>query len=78
MYNEYLEEVNLVEGFKSWFVRYMLYNIRKWDMFFSFCVDYFISNLDYVGRCIKEIYCRNFVMIYFNIDIFNFEYCNDK
>lgn len=40
MYNEYLEEANLAEGFKSWLVRYMLHNIRKWDMLSSFRVDY--------------------------------------
>ena len=78
MYNEYLEEANLAEGFKSWLVRYMLHNIRKWDMLSSFRVDYFISNSDYVGRRIKETYRRNSVTIHPNIDISNFEYCNDK
>ena len=78
MYNEYLEEANLAKGFKSWLVRYMLHNIRKWDMLSSFRVDYFISNSDYVGRRIKETYRRNSVTIHPNIDISNFEYCNDK
>ena len=64
MYNEYLEEANLAEGFKSWLVRYMLHNIRKWDMLSSFRVDYFISNSDYVGRRIKETYRRNSVTIH--------------
>ena len=78
MYNEYLEEANLAKGFKSWLVRYMLHNVRKWDMLSSFRVDYFISNSDYVGRRIKETYRRNSVTIHPNIDISNFEYCSDK
>ena len=78
MYNEYLEEANLAKGFKSWLVRYMLHNVRKWDMLSSFRVDYFISNSDYVGKRIKETYRRNSVTIHPNIDISNFEYCSDK
>ena len=78
MYNEYLEESNLTKGIKSWLVRYLLHRIRKWDMLSSFRVDHFISNSDYVGRRIKETYRRESTTIHPNIDISNFELCEDK
>lgn len=78
MYNEYLEESNLTKGVKSWLVRYLLHRIRKWDMLSSFRVDYYISNSDYVGRRIKETYRRESTTIHPNIDITNFEYCEQK
>ncbi len=78
MYNEYLEESNLAKGIKSWLVRYLLHNIRKWDMLSSFRVDFFISNSDYVGRRIKETYRRESTTIHPNIDISSFDLCEDK
>lgn len=78
MYNEYLEESNLTKGLKSWLVRYLLHRIRKWDMLSSFRVDHYISNSDYVGQRIKETYRREATTIHPNIDITNFEFCNEK
>lgn len=78
MYNEYLEESNLSKGLKSWLIRYMLHRIRKWDLLSSFRVDHYISNSDYVGRRIKETYRRESTTIHPNIDISNFELCEDK
>ena len=78
MYNEYLEESNLQKGIKSWLVRLMLHRIRKWDAITGLRVDYFISNSDYVGRRIEETYRRESVTIHPNIDISNFELCEEK
>ena len=78
MYHEYLEESHLTRGLKSWLVRYLLHRIRKWDVFSSFRVDYFISNSDYVGRRIRETYRRESTTIHPNIDISNFELCEEK
>lgn len=78
MYNEYLEESHLSKGLKSWLVRYLLHRIRKWDMLSSFRVDYYISNSDYVGRRIRETYRREATTIHPNIDISNFELCEEK
>lgn len=78
MYNEYLEESNLTKGLKSWLVRYMLHRIRKWDMLSSFRVDHYISNSNYVGQRIKETYRREATTIHPNIDISNFDFCNQK
>lgn len=78
MYNEYLEESRLDKGLKSWLVRYLLYQIRKWDMLSSFRVDYYISNSDYVAQRIKETYRREATTIYPNIDISHFEFCEQK
>lgn len=78
MYNEYLEESHLDKGLKSWLVRYMLHRIRKWDVLSSFRVDEFISNSNYVANRISKTYRRNAVTIYPNIDISNFELCEEK
>ena len=78
MYQEYLEEAHHTKGLKSWIVRYMLHRIRKWDLLTSFRVDHFISNSDYVGRRIKETYRRESTTIHPNIDISQFELCEEK
>ena len=78
MYNEYLEESYLDKGFKSWLVRLMLHPIRQFDAIAGSRVDYYISNSDYVGQRIRKTYRRKATTIHPNIDISNFELCNDK
>ena len=78
MYNEYLEESHLNKGFKSWLVRLMLHPIRQFDAIAGSRVDYYISNSDYVGQRIRKTYRRKATTIHPNIDISNFELCNDK
>ncbi|MCD8298127.1 MAG: glycosyltransferase [Prevotella sp.] len=78
MYNEYLEESHLEKGLKSWLVRYMLHRIRLWDALSANRVDFFISNSDYVGQRVKETYRRDCITIHPNIDISNFQLCEDK
>lgn len=78
MYNEYLEESHLDKGFKSWVVRLMLHPIRQFDAIAGSRVDYYISNSDYVGQRIRKTYRRKATTIHPNIDISNFELCNDK
>lgn len=78
MYNEYLEESHLDKGFKSWLVRLMLHPIRQFDAISGSRVDYYISNSDYVGQRIRKTYRRKATTIHPNIDISNFELCNDK
>lgn len=78
MYNEYLEESHLKKGLKSWIVRLMLHPIRKFDAIAGNRVDYYISNSDYVGQRIRKTYRRKTTTIHPNIDISNFELCEDK
>lgn len=78
MYNEYLEESHLDKGFKSWLVRLMLHPIRQFDAIAGNRVDYYISNSDYVGQRIRKTYRRKATTIHPNIDISNFELCNEK
>ena len=78
MYNEYLEESHLEKGFKSWLVRLMLHPIRKFDAITGNRPDYYISNSDYVGQRIRKTYRRRATTIHPNIDISNFELCEEK
>lgn len=78
MYNEYLEESHLEKGLKSWMVRMMLHPIRKFDAIAGTRPDYYISNSDYVGQRIRKTYRRKATTIHPNIDISNFEMCEEK
>ena len=78
MYNEYLEESHLEKGFKSWLVRLMLHPIRKFDAIAGNRPDHYISNSDYVGQRIRKTYRRRATTIHPNIDISNFELCEEK
>lgn len=78
MYNEYLEESHLYQGFKSWLVRLMLHPIRKFDAISGSRVDFYISNSNYVGQRIRKTYRRSATTIHPNIDISSFECCEEK
>jgi glycosyltransferase involved in cell wall biosynthesis len=56
----------------------MLHRIRKWDLLSSFRVDYFITNSDYVGQRVRSTYRREATTIHPNIDINQFELCEEK
>ncbi len=67
-YHEYLAELNLETGMKSWLVRWLLHNIRTWDTRSSNTVDYFISNSKFVQARIQKFYNRESELIYPPID----------
>ena len=70
--HEYLTEVGLTRGLKSWFARALLHYLRIWDSRTSEGVDYFIANSHYIGRRIRKVYGRSSAVIYppVNTDVF--------
>lgn len=57
-YHEYLREMNLERGFKSWFARWQLHRIRGWDIQSANGVDQFIANSQFVAKRIAKYYRR--------------------
>jgi glycosyltransferase involved in cell wall biosynthesis len=57
-YHEYLREMHLQSGLKSWFARWQLHKIRTWDVRSNNSVDHFVSNSRFVARRIAKFYGR--------------------
>lgn len=57
-YHEYLREMNLERGLKSWFARWQLHRIRGWDVQSAQSVDQFIANSKFVAKRIAKYYRR--------------------
>jgi glycosyltransferase involved in cell wall biosynthesis len=57
-YHEYLREMNLERGLKSWFARWQLHRIRGWDIQSANGVDQFVANSKFVAKRIAKYYRR--------------------
>lgn len=62
-YHEYLREMNLERGLKSWFARWQLHRIRGWDIQSANGVDQFIANSKFVAKRIAKFYRRESTVI---------------
>jgi glycosyltransferase involved in cell wall biosynthesis len=62
--HQYLKEVGLNKGIKSWLVRYILHKVRIWDYRTANGVDYFIANSKFISRRIWKTYRRKSQVIY--------------
>ena len=77
-YHEYLREMNLEKGLKSWFARWQLHKIRTWDVRSSNSVDHFVSNSKFVSRRISKFYGRDSVIVNPPVDTTIFKLQNEK
>lgn len=75
---QYLRESGISKGFKGFLARAMLSYMRTWDVRSSFGVDYFVANSSYIARRIKKVYRREAVVIHPNVEVNNFDVCEDK
>jgi glycosyltransferase involved in cell wall biosynthesis len=62
-YHEYLRELHLERGLKSWFARWQLHKIRQWDAISSNSVDHFVANSRFVAQRINKFYRRSSVVV---------------
>lgn len=62
-YHEYLREMNLERGLKSWFARWQLHRIRGWDIQSANGVDQFMANSQFVAKRIAKFYRRESTVI---------------
>jgi glycosyltransferase involved in cell wall biosynthesis len=72
-YHEYLREMHLESGLKSWFARWQLHKIRTWDVRSNNSVDHFVANSRFVARRIAKFYGRESVVVNPPIDTRLFE-----
>ncbi len=72
-YHEYLREMKLQHGLKSWFARWQLHKIRTWDVRSSNSVDHFVANSRFVARRIAKFYGRDSVVVNPPVDTQLFE-----
>ena len=77
-YHEYLREMNLEKGLKSWFARWQLHKIRTWDVRSNNSVDHFVSNSKFVSRRISKYYGRESVIVNPPVDTSIFKLQNEK
>lgn len=72
LYFDYLEDQNLRNGPKAWFVKRTLHKLRMWDYLAAQRVDYFIANSENVAKRIRKTYRRDAEVIYPPVNISNF------
>lgn len=74
-YHEYLREMHLLTGPKSWFARWQLHKIRTWDVCSNNSVDHFVANSRFVARRISKFYGRPSAIVNPPVDtlLFNLE-----
>ena len=76
--HQYLEESGLERKLVGWLARWMLHNVRSWDVRTANGVDEFIAVSQYVARRIWKVYRRDSTVIYPPVDIDEFALCTDK
>jgi glycosyltransferase involved in cell wall biosynthesis len=77
-YHEYLREMNLEHGLKSWFARWQLHKIRTWDVRSNNSVDHFVANSRFVARRIAKFYGRDSKVVNPPVDTQLFKLAADK
>lgn len=77
-YHEYLHEMNLERGLKSWFARWQLHKIRTWDVRSSNSVDQFVANSKFVAKRIAKYYGRSSVLVNPPVDTSVFQLQTEK
>lgn len=75
---DYLRQSKLGNGLPGWVTRYLLHQLRMWDVLSANRVDYFIANSYHTARRIWRCYRREATVIYPPVNIENFSFSPDK
>ncbi len=70
--HQYLRELNLASGPRSWMARWLLHRMRIWDYRTANGVDEFIAISKFIARRIEKVYGRESTVIYPPVDIESF------
>ncbi len=69
---DYLSSSRMGRGFQGWLTRYLLHQLRQWDVIAANRVDYFIANSHHTARRIWRCYRRQAEVIYPPVNIERF------
>ncbi|HAG83484.1 MAG TPA: glycosyl transferase family 1 [Cyanobacteria bacterium UBA12227] len=69
---DYLSSSSMGRGFQGWLTRYLLHQLRQWDVIAANRVDYFIANSHHTARRIWRCYRRQAEVIYPPVNIERF------
>lgn len=75
---DYLRSSKMGRGLPGIFTRYLLHQLRQWDVITANRVDYFIANSQNTARRIWRCYRRNAAVIYPPVDIERFPFLAAK
>ncbi len=75
---EYLRSSRLGQGLPGIFTRYLLHQLRQWDVISANRVDYFIANSHHTARRIWRCYRREAQVIYPPVNIERFPFQSQK
>lgn len=75
---EYLQRSRLGKGLPGILTRYLLHQLRQWDVLTANRVDYFIANSQHTARRIWRCYRRQAEVIYPPVNIARFAFQPDK
>ncbi|MDR9403775.1 MAG: glycosyltransferase [Halothece sp. Uz-M2-17] len=75
---EYLQQSKIGTGVPGIFTRYLLHQLRQWDVISANRVDYFIANSHHTAKRIWRCYRRSAAVIYPPVDIERFSYQAQK
>lgn len=70
--HQYLNEMNLTGGVRSFFVRALLHYLRIWDVRSSHGVDAYLANSKYVARQVKRLYKQECEVLHPSADLDRF------
>ena len=75
---EYLQHSPMGKGLLGYFTRYILHQLRQWDVISANRVDYFLANSHHTAKRIWRCYRRPATVIYPPVDIQRFSYQAEK
>ena len=75
---DYLQQSQAGRGAVGWVARYVLHNLRSWDVLTANRVDYFIANSQYTARRIWRCYRREATVIYPPVNTEDFPFFSQK
>nr|WP_228014571.1 glycosyltransferase [Fortiea sp. LEGE XX443] len=75
---DYLRQSQLGSGLAGWLTKYLLHQLRQWDVLSANRVDYFIANSQHTARRIWRCYRREATVIYPPVNVEAFPLFEEK
>lgn len=70
--HQYLRQSSLDRGLKSWVARWLLHQMRMWDVRTAAGVDHFVVNSRFIARRVRKTYRREATVIHPPVDVARF------